>query len=111
MFSAPAEPASLDAAIAATRSHLEQLETACNAIGRDPKTIRRSVLAYRTQVFSSTGAFEEYVGRFQELGVDECIAYWPAQPGTYAPLPEQEAVLERVAADVLPRLRANGPKT
>jgi len=72
LFSAAADSVSLDAAVAATRSHLEQLETA---------------------------------------GFDECIAYWPAQPGTYAPLPEQEAVLERVAADVLPRLRANGPKT
>ena len=111
ILSAGAEPVALDAAITATRSHLEQLETACNAIGRDPKTIRRSVLAYRTQPFGSTGFFEEYVGRYRELGFDECIAYWPAQPGTFAPLPEQEAVMERVAADVLPRLRANGPKT
>ena len=109
--SAAAEPVSLEAAIATTRSQLEQLETACNDIGRDPKTIRRSVVAYRRQLFGSADAFEEYVGRYQELGFDECLVYWPAQPGTFARLPEHEAVMERVAADVLPRLRSNGPKT
>ena len=87
------------------------LDAACEAIGRDPKTIRRSVLAYRAQVFSSTGAFEEYVGRYRELGFQECIVYWPAEPRTFAPRPEQEAVMERMAADVLPRFRADAAKT
>ena len=111
MRGAAADPVTLDQAIVATRTQIAQLEAACEAIGRDPKTIRRSVLAYRTQVFASTDAFEDYVGRYQELGFDECIAYWPAQPGTYAPLPEHEAVMERVAADVLPRHQVDSAKT
>lgn len=59
MRSAAADPVTLDQAVAATRSQIALLEAACEAIGRDPKTIRCSVLAYRAQVFSSTGAFEE----------------------------------------------------
>ena len=105
------DPIALDEAVAATRSQIAALDAACVAIGRDPKTVRRSVLAYRAQVFGSADGFEEYVGRYAELGFDECIVYWPADPGTFAPRPDQEAVLERVAADVLPRLRSDAPKT
>ncbi len=101
----------LDEAVAATRSQIAQFDAACEAIGRNPKTIRRSVLAFRAEVFGSVGGFEEYVGRYQELGFDECIVYWPAEPGTFAPRPEQEAVMERVAADVLPRFRTGAAKT
>lgn len=106
-----AEPVSVDAAIATTRTQLAQLQAACEAIDRDPKTIRRSVLAYRTQLFRSTDAFEDYVGRYRELGFDECIVYWPTEPGTFAPQPKEEAVMERVAADILPRYRADAAKT
>ena len=111
LLSVASDPVTLDQAIAATRMQIAQLETACEAIGRDPTSIRRSVLTYRTHVFSSADTFEDYVGRYQELGFDECIAYWPAQPGTYAPLPEHEAVMERVAADVLPRHQVDSAKT
>ena len=111
LLSVTPDPLPLDAAVAATRSQIGQLEAACHASGRDPEMIGRSVLAYRTQVFSSTDAFEDYAGRYQELGFDECIVYWPAQPGTYAPQPEQEAVMERVASEILPRFRADAGKT
>jgi alkanesulfonate monooxygenase SsuD/methylene tetrahydromethanopterin reductase-like flavin-dependent oxidoreductase (luciferase family) len=111
MRSVSANVVTLDQAVAATRSQIERLERACAAIGRDPKTLRRSVLAFRAQVFRSTDTFEEFVSRYQELGFDECIAYWPYEPGTMAAVPDQEAVLERVAADVLPRLRREAAKT
>jgi alkanesulfonate monooxygenase SsuD/methylene tetrahydromethanopterin reductase-like flavin-dependent oxidoreductase (luciferase family) len=110
-LSAAADPVTLDQAVAATRSQITLLDAACEAIGRDPKTVRRSVLAYRAQVFGSTDAFEEYAGRYQELGFHECIVYSPTDWRTFAPLPEQEAVMERVAADVLPRFRADAAKT
>lgn len=111
LLSVADDPVTLDAAVATTRSQLAHLQEACVSAGRDQTTLRRSVLAYRTQVFSSVDAFEDYAGRYAELGFDECIAYWPADPGTYARRPDQEAVLERVAADVLPRLRARTTKT
>ena len=104
-LSAAADPVTLEAV--AHAGHIRQLEAACEAIGRDPASLRRSVLAYRTQVFDSVGAFEDYAGRYEELGFDECIVYWPAEPRSYAPRPEQEAVMERVAADVLPKLRGH----
>ena len=44
------------------------------------------------------------VGR--ELGFDDVICYWPSEPQTFGRMPEQEAVMERVATDVLPGLRA-----
>jgi hypothetical protein len=44
------------------------------------------------------GAFEEMVGRYREAGINEFLVD--------APGPEQFSILERVAADVIPRYRA-----
>lgn len=95
---------SMDQARDALREQLEQLAAACEAIGRDPATIRRSLYAYRVDPtpFSSVDAFTDYVGRQRELGFDEIIFLWPSAPATLA---EREAVLERVSLDVLPALR------
>ena len=74
MRSEAPDPVTLAEAVAKARTQIALLDQACEAIGRDPRTVRRSVLAYRTQVFGSTGAFEDYAGRYAELGFDECIA-------------------------------------
>jgi hypothetical protein len=82
------------------------LDEHCAAIGRDPQTIWRSFYGWASKMkeqglpdpWSSVGAFEEMVGRYGEAGVNEFIV---DAPGT-----DQLAVLERVAADVIPRLRA-----
>jgi len=111
MRSASKDPVTVDQAIAATRAQLAQLDAACHAAGRDPATVRRSLLAYRVQLFESVDLFEDYVGRYAELGFDECIFYWPADPSTFAPRPDLEATLEQIAADVLPRLRTGGGTT
>jgi alkanesulfonate monooxygenase SsuD/methylene tetrahydromethanopterin reductase-like flavin-dependent oxidoreductase (luciferase family) len=108
MRSASPKPATLDQAIAATRAQLGQLDAACRAAGRDPSTVRRSLLAYRVQLFESVDRFEDYVGRYAELGFDECIFYWPSDPTTFAPRQDLEKTMERIAADVLPRLSAGG---
>jgi hypothetical protein len=47
--------------------------------------------------WESTGAFEDVVGRYREVGIDEFVIDQPR--------PEQSRVLEQVAADVLPRVR------
>lgn len=106
MRSESPEPVSLDAATAATRTQIARLEESCAAAGRDPRTIRRSLLVYRTSPFQSVDGFQEYVGRYRELGFDEVICYWPSEPQTFRRMPEREAVMERVATDVLPGLRA-----
>lgn len=61
--------------------------------------------AFRTIPFESVDRFEDYAGRYRELGFDEVICYWPFELQTFRPVPEHEAVMERVASDVLPRLR------
>ena len=84
------------------------LDQHCAAIGRDPREIRRSVYGWASLMakeglpdpWESIGAFEEVVGRYREVGIDEFIM---DQPGA-AQLP----VLQQVAADVVPRLRRTG---
>jgi alkanesulfonate monooxygenase SsuD/methylene tetrahydromethanopterin reductase-like flavin-dependent oxidoreductase (luciferase family) len=51
---------------------------------------------------SSAAAFEDAVGRAAELGFTDVITHWPRAEGVYG---GSEAVLEEVAADVIPRLR------
>jgi alkanesulfonate monooxygenase SsuD/methylene tetrahydromethanopterin reductase-like flavin-dependent oxidoreductase (luciferase family) len=87
------------------RERNEIIDAHCAAIGRDPRQIRRSFYCWASKLeeqglpdpWESIGAFEEVVGRYREVGVDEFVIDQPR--------PERFAVLERVAADVLPRLR------
>lgn len=85
------------------RERNERLDEACAAIGRDPASIKRSLLYVIAQMpdehpWASIDAFEDYVGRFGEAGVREFIF----QP----PEPEQYDMVERIARDVMPGLRA-----
>jgi alkanesulfonate monooxygenase SsuD/methylene tetrahydromethanopterin reductase-like flavin-dependent oxidoreductase (luciferase family) len=78
---------------------MARLDEACQRIGRDPKSIVRSSLYVPLIVpsekpWDSIEAFRDYLGRYQEAGFDECLFQPPA--------PEQWAVLEQIAADVLP---------
>ena len=49
--------------------------------------------------YESEDAFTDMVGRVLELGITEIGLYWPARP-------EQRPMFERIATDVLPRLKA-----
>jgi alkanesulfonate monooxygenase SsuD/methylene tetrahydromethanopterin reductase-like flavin-dependent oxidoreductase (luciferase family) len=75
------------------------LDEQCAAIGRDPKSIVRSLYGWATMMpsdpWQSLDAFHEMVGTYAEAGVDEFLIDQPR--------PDQQAVLERVAADVLLR--------
>lgn len=94
--------------VAEMRERNRILDEQCAAVGRDPGTIWRSFYGWASKMaeqgfadpWSSVAAFEEMVGRYGEAGVNEFVVD--------APGPEQFAVLERVAADLLPRLRAGG---
>lgn len=99
------EPVALRTAVAETRRQVEALDMACVDVGRDPRSLRRSVLVYRYDPWASVDAFYEYVARYQEVGIDEFIFYWPSDPRTFAAAPDRERTLERIAADALPRLR------
>ncbi|HET9014647.1 MAG TPA: LLM class flavin-dependent oxidoreductase [Thermomicrobiaceae bacterium] len=77
------------------------LDEACARVGRDPEEIVRSVYGWAAVMpfdpWESVGAFEEVVGRYREAGINEFIIDQPPDP--------QMPVLERVATDVIPRLR------
>lgn len=84
------------------RQRNETLDEACAKIGRDPREITRSLLYVIAQMpeeqpWASVDAFEDFVGRFGEAGMSDFIL----QP----PPPEQFAIVERIAHDVIPRLR------
>jgi F420-dependent oxidoreductase-like protein len=79
-----------------------QLTAYCEEIGRDPASVRRSMFygvnqSREEKPWSSLDAFEDYIGRYREAGMQEFIL----QP----PLPEQFSMVERVASDILPKLR------
>lgn len=80
------------------------LDEHCAAIGRDPKTIIRSLYGWAALMpadpWESVDAFNEVVGRYQEAGIEEFIID--------APGPERFAKVERIATDVIPRLKHTG---
>lgn len=77
------------------------LDGHCDRIGRDPRAVLRSLYYWTARAdddcWASLGAFHEMVGRHREAGIEEFVIDMPREG--------QEAVLEKVAADV-PRLRA-----
>jgi alkanesulfonate monooxygenase SsuD/methylene tetrahydromethanopterin reductase-like flavin-dependent oxidoreductase (luciferase family) len=76
------------------------LDEHCGRIGRDPSEILRSLYYWTARAeedcWTSLDAFHEMVGRYREAGIEEFVIDMPRD--------DQEAVLEKVAAD-LPRLR------
>lgn len=66
-------------AIANTRRLNDRMGTICEEEGRDPRSIRRTVLVYRTKddPLASIDTFDEYVGAYRAIGADEIIFYWP----------------------------------
>jgi F420-dependent oxidoreductase-like protein len=78
------------------------LDEKCAELGRDPKSLRRSVYFWvprsSDDPWSSVDAFVDVVGRYREAGIEEFVIDQPREG--------QLGMLERVAADVIPRLRA-----
>jgi alkanesulfonate monooxygenase SsuD/methylene tetrahydromethanopterin reductase-like flavin-dependent oxidoreductase (luciferase family) len=83
------------------RQRNDILDQQCEAAGRDPKTVVRSLYGWAsmmpTDPWASTQAFQDMIGSYAEAGVNEFLIDQPR--------PEQQATLERVASDLLPTLR------
>jgi alkanesulfonate monooxygenase SsuD/methylene tetrahydromethanopterin reductase-like flavin-dependent oxidoreductase (luciferase family) len=99
---------SFEAQIDETRGRIAAMADACAAIGRDPATLRRAYLMFDATArprggsmvcYESVDRFEDMVGRVIELGVDEVEIYHPLDE-------RQLSVFDRIATEVLPRLRA-----
>lgn len=76
---------------------VSRLEVAADSAGRDPATIDRYLSLDSGGQFSlqSLGAFEDLVGRAEQLGFTDVISHWPRADGIYA---GSEKVLEEVAS-------------
>ncbi|MFB9234758.1 LLM class flavin-dependent oxidoreductase [Plantactinospora siamensis] len=81
-----------------------RLDRELAAVGREPGTLDRYLSLDAAPVFSlsSVQAFEDAVGRAADLGFTDVVTHWPRESSWYA---GDEAVLERVASEVLPALR------
>jgi len=104
---------SLAEAVAATGRQVAALGEACQHVGRDAETIRRTLLAYRVHpdLLTSADGFAEYVGSYREAGIDEFVFYWPIDPETAERAPKYEEALERIASGTIPALRASAAVT
>jgi len=98
---------SFEVQVAETRERVHRLGEACATVGRDPATLGRSYLMFDAEArprggtygyYESVGRFEEMAGRILQLGIHELVIYYP-------PDERQLPTFERIATDVLPRLR------
>lgn len=99
---------SFDVQMDETRGRVEAMDDACRAVGREPATLRRSYTMFDARArprggaidyYDSVDRFEEMASRVIDLGLDEVGLYYPLDA-------RQEPTFERIATDVLPRLRA-----
>ena len=89
-----------DELLAVTLRRNTRLDELCEEIGRDPATLRRSLLLWppiREAVYASISACEDILGPYVEGGINEFVFADPAST-------EQIAVFERIATDVVPAL-------
>lgn len=90
----PNEPGA--SAAEAVRRQSELLEEACAAEKRDPRSLSRLLLTGTTEErpMASLAAFEDYMGRYAELGITDLVLHWPRPDGPYA---ADEGVFEEIA--------------
>ena len=81
----------------------QRFTDALHAAGRDPSSVDRYLQLDASGVYSlsSVAAFTDATGRAGELGFTDVVTHWPRREDWYA---GDEAVLEAVAAEVLPTL-------
>lgn len=97
-----------DRSAAGTRRAVRQqwavIEDRCSQTGRDPSDLDRILLAGNTdeQPLASVDAFEDFVGRYAELGITDVVVHHPRAGDPHWDQPVE--VLDQVAA-ALPRLR------
>jgi alkanesulfonate monooxygenase SsuD/methylene tetrahydromethanopterin reductase-like flavin-dependent oxidoreductase (luciferase family) len=84
-----------------TRRRNELLDRHCKEIGRNPNSLRRSLLVFGSDasiVFRSPKDFEEVVNRYTEIGITELIFYYPY---TEKLIP----TFREIATEIIPTLR------
>ncbi len=71
---------------AVVRSQMDLLDEACARVGRDPDSLARLVLSglRLDSGLTSTDAFDETIGRYEEVGVTDFVVHWPRRDGPFA---------------------------
>jgi hypothetical protein len=74
------------------------VDAACAAVGRSPSSLRRVVLVPLALSWaqSSVDAWEDFLGRVGEIGIDDVVIHWPRPWDSTLP-GAAEAVLEHAA--------------
>jgi alkanesulfonate monooxygenase SsuD/methylene tetrahydromethanopterin reductase-like flavin-dependent oxidoreductase (luciferase family) len=91
--------ATIEEILAVTVRQNALLDELCAAAGRDPRSLRRSLLLVDAlDAWSSPGALERVVEQFCAIGIREYTAFWPGD--------NRRGEIERAASEVIPRLRA-----
>lgn len=92
------------------RQKVDQLERACETIGRDPSSITRSLvlLGLGMSPFESMEGFEDLVGRYSDLGFTDFVLYYPPEEWYPSTGINQHDVFERVVAETIPHFRGSG---
>ncbi|MFW9846395.1 MAG: LLM class flavin-dependent oxidoreductase [Candidatus Thorarchaeota archaeon] len=96
-FGAPAE-----VVVEKTSRRNEILNKFCEELGRDPASLRRSLLIFGAEAntaFASEDHFIEIVERYTAIGVNELIFFYPF----FAP--DQISTFETIARETIPSLR------
>lgn len=80
-----------------------RFDQALAVAGRDPSSVERYLVLESNPDFRLSGveAFIDAAGRAAELGFTDVVIHWPRAEGWYA---GDEAVLEAIATEALPRL-------
>ncbi len=85
----------------ATVKRSDKIEKYCEEIGRDPKTLKHSLLIYGEEafaVFDSSDNFTKFVEKYSEVGFEEFIFYYPGKE-------DLQKVMEKIAEEVIPTFK------
>jgi len=85
-----------------TRKRVELMDKYCDEIGRNPETLRRSLLFYSRHgrtILDSKEDFRNIINQYKEIGINEFILYFPFFDSKHIDN------LKIIAKDVIPDLR------
>ena len=94
----------LDSSLSILANRIRLLDASCERLGRDPQTLRRSLLLWHlggADPWAHKGALLEIVERFSSVGFTDFIAFWPPV--------QRSDVLDHVTSELLPALRPMHP--
>ncbi|MHA2009305.1 MAG: LLM class flavin-dependent oxidoreductase [Promethearchaeota archaeon] len=85
-----------------TKKRVKLVEKYCDEIGRDPTTLRHSILFYSKYgraIVNSTDLFAKVITQYKEIGIDEFILHFPYSDS------ENIQKLTQIAKEVIPGLK------